>query len=151
MAVKAIPDGYRSVTPYLVVEGADKLIDFMRDALGAKERLRMPGPAGVVGHAEMEIGDSVVMLADSASVDNNRVATGMIQLYVEDVDAVYKNALAAGATSEREPTTMFYGDRAGAVRDQFGNTWWISTHVEDVPPDEMQKRSEEWMKQQGQA
>ena len=151
MAVKAIPEGYHSVTPYLIVEGAEKLIDFMSNAFGAKERMRMPGPSGSVGHAELQIGDSIVMLADSASAENNRIVTGMIHLYVEDVDAVYKSALAAGATSEREPTTMFYGDRGGAVRDQFGNTWWISTHVEDVPPDEMQKRSEEWMKQQGQA
>jgi len=151
MAVKPIPDGYHAVTPYLIVPGADRLIDFMKKAFGARERLRMPGPNNTVGHAEIEIGDSVVMLADSASAENNRVMPGMISLYVEDCDATYKAALDAGATSERELMNMFYGDRGGAVRDAFGNVWWISTHVEDVPPDEMERRSKEWMAQQGQS
>lgn len=148
MAVKPIPEGYHSVTPYLVVEGADKLIDFMTAALGAKERFRMPGPGGAIGHAEMQVGDSVVMLGDSSTTDNNRVQTGMIHVYVEDCDATFKAALAAGGTQERELQTMFYGDRGGSVRDPFGNIWWISTHVEDVSPDEMEKRSKEFMEQQ---
>ena len=151
MAVKHIPDGYHAVTPYLIVEGADKLIEFMKDVFGATERMRMPGPGGVIGHAEMEIGDSVVMLADSASAENNIVMPAMINLYVEDCDQAYKNALAAGATSRQEPEMKFYGDRNAGVVDPFGNYWFIATHVEDVPPDEMQRRSEELLKQQGQA
>jgi uncharacterized glyoxalase superfamily protein PhnB len=151
MAVKHIPDGYHAVTPYLVVEGADRLIEFMKDVFGATERMRMPGPNGVVGHAEMEIGDSVVMLADSASADNNIVMPAMINLYVEDCDGAYKKALAAGATSDREPSDQFYGDRNAGVVDPFGNRWFIATHVEDVSPEEMQRRSAELMKRQGQA
>ena len=149
MAVKPIPDGYHAVTPYLIVEGAAKLIDFLKDAFGAQERFRMPGPNGVVGHAEMQLGDSVVMLADSDSVDNNIKFPAMINLYVEDCDTAYKNALAAGGTSEHEPENKFYGDRNASVRDPFGNVWFIATHVEDVPPDEMEKRSAEFAKQQG--
>jgi PhnB protein len=151
MAVNYMPEGYRSVAPYLVVDGADKLIDFMTQAFGAKERMRMPGPGGAIGHAEMQIGDSVVMLGDSATTDDNRKQSGMIHLYVEDCDAMFKHALAAGGTVDRELQTMFYGDRGGAVRDPFGNVWWISTHVEDVPPEEMEKRSKEFLAQLGQS
>jgi PhnB protein len=149
MAVKHIPDGYHAVTPYLIVPGADRLIEFMKEVFGATERMRMPGPNGVVGHAEMEIGDSVVMVADSAAADNNRVMPAMINLYVEDCDAAYKAAMAAGAISEREPADQFYGDRNAGVRDPFGNMWFISTHVEDVAPDEMERRSAEFAKEQG--
>jgi PhnB protein len=148
MAVKPIPDGYHAVTPYLVVEGADKLIDFMKEGLGAQERFRMPGVNDTVGHAEMQIGDSVVMLADSASADNNIKMPAMVHLYVEDCDAVYKSAIAAGASSYQEPETKFYGDRNAGVRDQFGNIWYMSTHVEDVPPDEMERRSAVFIAQQ---
>jgi len=147
--VKPIPDGYHAVTPYLIVEGADKLIDFMEVAFGAVERMRMPGPGGVVGHAEMQIGDSVVMHADSAGAENKVTFPAMIHLYVEDTDGAYKAALAAGATSDREPADQFYGDRNAGVRDPFGNLWFISTHVEDVPPDEMERRSAEWAEKQG--
>jgi PhnB protein len=150
VAVKHIPEGYHSVTPYIVVEGAEGLIDFMKSVFGARERMRMPGPNNTVGHAEMEIGDSVVMLADAGSVDGNQPFPGMLNLYVEDVDKVYQAALAAGATSIRELTDQFYGDRSGGVRDQWGNFWWISTHVEDVSPEEMERRSAEFLKQQGQ-
>src|SRR6185503_7123995 len=107
MAVKYMPDGYRSVAPYLVVDGADKLIDFMTQAFGAKERMRMAGPGGAIGHAEMQIGDSVVMLGDSATTDDNRKQTAMIHLYVEDCDTVFKNALAAGASVDRDLETKF--------------------------------------------
>ncbi len=148
MTVKPIPEGYRTVTPYLVVEGADKLIDFITEAFGGKERMRLPGPGGAVGHAEVEIGDSVVMLGDSSTTDDNRKFPGMIHLYVGDVDAAYKSALAAGGTSVQDPEDKFYGDRNAAVRDPFGNFWYISTHVEDVPPDEMERRSAEFVKQQ---
>jgi uncharacterized glyoxalase superfamily protein PhnB len=97
----------------------------------------------------MQVGDSVVMLADSASADNNRVMPAMINIYVEDCDAAYKAALAAGATSEREPADQFYGDRNAGVLDPFGNVWFISTHVEDLTPEEMERRGAEWAKEQG--
>ncbi len=151
MAVKYMPEGYNSVTPYLIVEGADKLVDFIVEAFGAKERMRMPGPGGFIGHTEFEIGDSVVMLADSRTADNNRKATGMIHLYVEDADETFESALAAGAKVDQALETKFYGDRGGSVIDPWGNIWWVSTHVEDVPPDEMGKRAQEFLAKQGQA
>jgi PhnB protein len=145
MTVPYMPEGYNSVSPYLVVDGADKLIDFMTRAFGAKERMRMPGPGGAIGHAEMELGDSVIMLGDSATTDNNRKATAMIHLYVEDADATYKKAVEAGARVDQDLETKFYGDRGGSVIDEWGNIWWISTHVEDVPPEEMGKRAQEFL------
>jgi PhnB protein len=150
MAVKPIPEGYHSVTPYLVAEGAEDLIDFMKTVFGAQERMRMPGPNNTVGHAEMEIGDSVVMLADANSVDGNKPFPAMLNVYVEDVDSTYKAAVAAGATSVRELQDQFYGDRSGGVVDKWGNYWFISTHVEDVSPEEMERRSAELLKQQAQ-
>ena len=149
--VAYMPEGYSNVTPYLVVDGADRLIDFMTQAFGAKERMRLPGPGGAIGHAEMQIGDSVVMLGDSRTTDNNRKATAMIHLYVEDADATFKNALAAGATVDQDLETKFYGDRGGSVTDEWGNIWWVSTHVEDIPPEEMGKRAQEFLASQGQA
>ena len=151
MAVNYKPEGYSDVTPYLVVEGADRLIDFMTKAFDAKERFRMPGPGGAIGHAEMQIGDSIVMLGDSSTVDYNRTATAMIHLYVEDVDATFKNAVAAGGKVDQDLETKFYGDRGGSVIDEWGNIWWMSTHVEDVSPDEMERRSKEFLASQGQA
>ncbi len=137
--VNAIPEGYHTVTPYLTVRGAAGLIDFVKMALGAEERLRMPGPDGTVGHAEVMIGDSVVMLADAA--EEPRPST--LHLYVEDADATYERALAAGATSEREPRDEFYGDRMAGVRDAYGNIWWFATHREDISDEEMVARAEE--------
>lgn len=148
MAVKHQPDGYHTITPYLIVEDAAGLIDFITKAFGGQERMRMPGVNGGVGHAEVQIGDSIVMLADSAEADNNIRMPGMINLYVEDCDAAYEAALAAGATSQQKPQTKFYGDRNAGVQDAFGNIWFISTHVEDVPPEEMGKRAQEWTEQQ---
>lgn len=149
MAVKPIPDGYHTVTPYLTVDGADKLIEFVKQAFGAEMRGEaFRTPDGKVGHAEVQIGDSVVMLADAPTSDSGEVMTGLLHLYVEDVDAVYKRAVGAGATSVREPTNQFYGDRMAGVRDPVGNQWWIATHVEDVPPEEMAKRAEEAAAQQ---
>lgn len=139
--VQAIPDGYRSVTPYLIIEGAERLLGFVKEAFGAEERMRMPGPNGTVGHAEVTIGDSVVMLADAGR--ENPARPGTIHLYVEDCDATYSRAVAAGARSVRGPRTEFYGDRMAGVDDPLGNQWWIATHVEDVSPEEMQRRSEE--------
>jgi PhnB protein len=138
MAVKPIPDGYHSVTPMFVVDGAGRLIDFLNQAFGAAERLRMPMPDGSVAHAELTLGDSVVMVADATP---EWPAQGCsVHLYVEDVDATYNRALQAGATSTMEPEDRFYGDRAAAVRDPFGNSWSLATHIEDVPEDEMMRR-----------
>ena len=139
--VQAIPEGYRSVTPYLIVEGAERLLDFVRQAFGAQERMRMPGPNGTIGHAEVTIGDSVVMLADAGG--ENPARPGTIHVYVENCDATYANAMAAGATSAREPRTEFYGDRMAGVDDPVGNRWWIATHVEDVSAEELERRSRE--------
>ena len=142
MAVKAIPDGYHSVTPHLVVRGAAQLIDFLKQAFGAEEKSRTPGPDGIM-HAEVKIGDSMVMLGDAmGGVDPMPM---MLFLYVEDSDAVYKRSLQAGATTVQELKDQFWGDRAGAVRDAFGNVWWIATHVEDVSPEELKRRLQEMM------
>jgi PhnB protein len=141
MAVKPIPEGYRTVTPYLVVDGATNVLDFVKQAFGAEEKLRMDGPDGKIGHAEVQIGDSIVMMGDAGA--ENPAMPAMIHLYVDDCDATYQRALAAGAKSEREPTDQFYGDRSAGVRDSAGNLWWIATHVEDVPEEEMAKRIEE--------
>ena len=146
MAVKPIPDGYHTVTPYLIVEGAPKLIDFLKQGFGAKETFSMPGPDGKIGHAEVKIGNSMVMLADANP--RWKPTKTMLYLYVEDVDAVYKKAVAAGGKSVMEPTNQFYGDRSAGVEDAFGNHWGIATHVEDVPMDELERRAQAFQKQQ---
>jgi uncharacterized glyoxalase superfamily protein PhnB len=138
MAVKAIPDGYRSVTPYLVVEGAEQLIDFLKNTFDGQEAVRMPMAGGTIGHAEIRIGDSVVMLADATS--EHPAGQANIMVYVSNADAAYQRALKAGAASLQEPTNQFYGDRSARVRDPLGNLWTIATHIEDVSPDEMAKR-----------
>lgn len=139
MAVKPIPEGYHTVTPYLVVEGAAGLIDFLKQAFDAEEIFRMPGPNDTIGHAEVKIGNSMIMLADASA--EHPASACMICLYVEDVDTLYQRAVAAGATSIKEPANQFYGDRSGGVKDASGVNWWISTHVEDVSPEELQKRA----------
>jgi PhnB protein len=138
MAVKPIPDGYSTYTPYYVVDGAAEFIEFLKKAFGAEETLRMPAPGGKIGHAEVRIGNSMLMLADPGPEHPVRQFNGM--LYVSDVDSAFKTAVAAGARSERQPENMFYGDRMGGVIDKWGNHWWIGTHVEDVSPDEMKRR-----------
>lgn len=138
MAVKPVPDGYHSITPYLVVSGAAWVIDFAQEAFGAQEIMRLPGPNNTIGHAEIKIGDSVVMLADATTAHPARPAN--LMLYVPDVDEVYRRALKAGGKSEREPADQFYGDRSASVIDLAGNHWTIATHVEDVTPDELQRR-----------
>ena len=138
MAAKPIPSGFHTVTPYLTIQGASKLIDFLKQAFDAKEIERMPGPDGTVGHAQLQIGDSMVMIGDAG--DQWPVKTGQVYLYLEDCDRFYKQALAAGATSVREPADQFYGDRNATVNDSFGNTWSIGTHVEDVSSEEMERR-----------
>jgi PhnB protein len=133
-----IPQGFHTVTPYLVVSDAAKLMDFLRRAFGATERFRMPGPDGSVAHAEMQVGDSIIMLGQPQGED--RTMRSMLYLYVPDVDATFKKALSAGAISVREPADQFYGDRNSAVKDPGGNEWWIATHKEDVSPQEMERR-----------
>jgi PhnB protein len=135
---RPIPQDYHSVTPYLAVQGVPKLINFLKQAFDAEERERMTTPDGRVSHAEVKIGDSIVMMGEPTG--ESKSMPGMIYLYLEDADAAYKRALEAGATSLRAPSDMFYGDRNAAVTDPVGNQWWIATHVEDVPPEEMQRR-----------
>ena len=145
--VKPVPDGYPRLSPYLVVDGAAKAIEFYVDVLGAKERMRMDGPDGRVGHAELEFGDSVVMLADEFP-DMGQRSPGTLggtpvglSLYVDDVDGVYARAIAAGATPVEPVEDKFYGDRSGQFDDPFGHRWNVSTHVEDVDPEEMARRA----------
>ena len=157
MAVQPVPQGYHTVTPYLAVDNAAEAIDFYRRAFGAKERVRMPGPGDTVMHAELEIGDSHVMLSDpfpQASTTPPKELGGTsasVFMYVEDIDSVYKQAVDAGATSLMEPDDMFWGDRFGSVQDPFGHSWTIATHIEDLEPEEMQRRSEEFMAQMASA
>jgi uncharacterized glyoxalase superfamily protein PhnB len=141
--VQAIPDAYGSVTPYLVVEGAEELLSFLQNAFGATVRGGdvMRGPDGKIGHAEVDIGNSIVMLADVPP--EGEALRAMLVIYVEDCDAVYKKALAAGAESQREPDDQFYGDRTAGVKDKWGNQFYISTHIEDVSPEEMERRVKE--------
>jgi PhnB protein len=147
MAVQPVPEGYHTVTPYLTVDDAAAAIEFYEKAFGAKERVRMNAPDGKVGHAELEIGDSLVMLSDALPQFTARPpkelggTTASVFLYVEDVDAVTKQAVDAGATVTTEVADQFWGDRFGAVTDPFGHLWSISTHVEDVPPEEMAERA----------
>jgi PhnB protein len=147
MATQPIPEGYHTVTPYLAVEDATEAIEYYTKAFGAKERVRMETPDGKVGHAELEIGDSLVMLSDpfpqaSTKPPNELGGTSVsVFMYVEDVDAVVKQAVDAGAMVTMEVADQFWGDRFGSVKDPFGHLWSIATHVEDVPPEEMAERA----------
>ena len=151
MAVKPIPEGYRTVTPYLAVDDAAEAIAYYKKAFGAKERGRMETPDGRIGHAELEIGDSLVMLSDPIPEATTRTpkelggTSASVFLYVEDVDAVVKRAVDAGATVTMEVADQFWGDRFGSVQDPFGHSWSIATHVEDVPPEEMPERAKKAM------
>ena len=153
--VKPIPDGYPQVSPYLVVDDAAKAIDFYTKVLGAKERMRMPAPGGKVGHAELQLGDSVVMLADAfpdMGYESPKKVGGTavtISVFVEDVDKTFATALEAGAKELRAVENQFYGDRSGQFEDPFGHRWSVSTHVEDVSPEEMGKRAAEMMENAG--
>ena len=151
MAVKPIPDGYHSITPYLVVPDAPKTIAFLKQAFGATTLFEpMKRPDGSIGHAELKIGDSPLMLSEAS--EQCPATQAMIYLYVPDVDATYKKALAAGATSVMEVADQFYGDRSGGVKDPAGNSWYVATHKEDVAPQELAKRAAAFFKQkQGQA
>src|SRR5437763_5489307 len=148
-AVKAIPDKFPQVTPYLAIDGAAAAIDFYTKVFGGVERVRMPAPDGRIGHAEVQIGKGVVMLADEwpeAGARSPKTVGGtpvMLMVYVEDVDDVVAKAVAAGAKELRPVENRFYGDRSGEIEDPFGHRWTVATHVEDVTPDEMKRRMAE--------
>jgi PhnB protein len=150
--VKAIPQGYHSVTPYIMVKGGAEALEFYKKAFGAKEKLRVPGPGGKIMHAEFEIGDSVIMMADEFpemggfSPETLKGTPVGIHLYVENVDEVFAKAVAAGAKVERPLANQFYGDRSGALVDPFGHKWHVATHVEDVSEEELNRRMQEWQK-----
>jgi PhnB protein len=148
MAAKPVPEGYHSVTPYLIVDGAARAIEFYKLAFGASEIMRMPGPKGRVMHAELKIGDSVIMLADEPESGSHKSAQTLggspvsLMVYLPDVDQVFSRAISAGAKETRPVQDQFYGDRSGNLIDPFGHVWTVSTHVEDVSPEEMQRRME---------
>ena len=143
---KPVPAGYSTVTPYLVVNDAARALDFYKQAFGAEEKMRMAGPQGKIGHAEIKIGDSMIMLADEMPGAGTRSphslngTTGGVFLYVKDVDAVFQQAVNAGAKADMPPADMFWGDRMGHLADPFGQKWTIATHIKDMTPEEMQKR-----------
>ena len=145
--VKPIPEGYPQVTPYLVVDGAEAAIEFYGKVFGATERMRLPGPDGTIGHAELQLGESLIMVADEApqfGLRGPRAIGGTpvtISVYVEDVDGVVGRAAQAGATVLRPVEDQFYGDRSGQFEDPFGHRWSVATHVEDISPEEMGRRA----------
>ena len=139
MSVKSIPDGYHTITPYLIVEDADKLVEFVENIFDGELLFKMQNDKGKIRHAEMKIGDSMMMLAEAS--EEWKPSQTMLHLYVEDIDATYQKALEAGAIAVKEPKNEFYGDRAGCVQDSFGNFWGIATHIEDVSEAEMAERA----------
>jgi PhnB protein len=143
MAVQPVPKGFHTITPYLVVHGAAGLIHFMKQTFKANEHHRATHEDESIMHAELQIGDSTLMLSEARG--EMKPMPGMLYVYVDDVDVVYERALQAGAKPLRPPTDEFYGDRSGGVEDMCGNQWWIATHKEDVPPDEMMRRQGELM------
>lgn len=147
MAVKPIPEGYNAVTPYLVVPGVVKLIDFMKRAFGAQETMPpMMTPDGKVMHTEVRVGDSMIMMGEPSQ--HAPAMPAALMLYVTDCDAVYRRAIEAGAVSISEPADQFYGDRSAGITDPSGNRWWIGTHKEDVKPEEMKRRMKDFMAKQ---
>ena len=146
MAVKSVPDGYHTDTPYLIINGAAQALEFYKRAFGAAETVRMPDPKGRIAHAEMKIGDSMIMLADEHHEMGHRGPRTLggtsvsILLYVPDVDTVFDRAIKAGAKSQRPVADQFYGDRMGTLEDPFGHVWTIGTHIEDVSAEEMKRR-----------
>jgi PhnB protein len=151
MAVKPIPEGYNTLSTYLAVDDAAHAMEYYRKAFGAKERMRMDAPDGKIAHAELEIGDSLVMLSDPFPQATTRPpkelggTSASVFMYVEDVDATVKQAVDAGATITMEVADQFWGDRFGSITDPFGHSWSIATHVEDVPPEQMAERAKEAM------
>lgn len=143
--VKAIPEGYHTLTPYLYFERGAEAIEWYKKAFGAKERVRMPGQNGAIGHAELDIGDSALMMADNANGSPKKLGATSVSfvLYVQDVDAAFKKAIDAGATEVQPVEDKFYGDRMGMLRDPFGHEWSVGTHIKDVSPEEMQKAAQQ--------
>ena len=147
MSVKPIPEGYHTATPYLAVDDAAEALEYYKRAFGAKERGRMEAPDGKIGHAEIQIGDSLVMLSDPFPQASTRTpkelggTTASVFLYVENVDAFVQRAVDAGATVSMEVADQFWGDRFGTITDPFGHSWSVATHIEDVPPEEMAERA----------
>lgn len=137
--VKPVPEGYHTVTPYLAIHGAAKLIDFLQRAFDATVTERLERPDGAIAHAEVRIGDSIVMLGDAPA--EWKPMPAMLHMYVADADAAYRRAIAAGGTSIREPADQFYGDRSAAVQDACGNQWWLATRIENLTSEEIQKRA----------
>jgi PhnB protein len=157
MSVQPIPAGYHSVTPYLILKDATAAIEFYKRAFGATELMRLDGPGGTVAHAEVKIGDSPIMLSDEwpnhgilGPAARGGTTVGLM-VYVEDCDAVFERAIAAGGTVDRPLENQFYGDRSGTIIDPFGHKWTIASHIEDVPPEEINRRFEEWMATQSAA
>ncbi|HEY7531607.1 MAG TPA: VOC family protein [Nitrospiraceae bacterium] len=148
MTTKPIPAGFHTVTPYLVTADASRVIEFLKEAFDAKELHRLPAPDGRVLHAEIQIGDSIIMMGEASG--DWKAMPASFAIYVDNADATYERAITAGAISLREPANQFYGDRSGGVRDLAGNHWWIATHLEDVAPSELQARAEKWMKDKAQ-
>jgi PhnB protein len=154
--VNAIPSGYHTLTPYLVVNDASRAIEFYKQVFGAKETVRMAGPGGKIGHAELKIGDSMLMLSDEMPGSGNRSPQSLggspvsVFMYVENVDSVFDQAVKAGAKADKPPEDMFWGDRFGHLTDPFGHLWAIATHIEDVAPEEMRKRAQAAMAQMAQ-
>lgn len=149
MATRHIPEGYTSITPYLIVTSAARALDFYKSVFDATELMRFEGPDGTIAHAEMQIGDSKLMLADESPERGHRSPQSLggsglgLMLYVENVDDVFDRAITAGAKANEPVKNQFYGDRSGMLTDPFGHVWTIATHVEDVPPEEMERRMEE--------
>jgi uncharacterized glyoxalase superfamily protein PhnB len=147
MAAKPVPDGYHTVTPYLTVRGAPRVIEFLIQAFEAElphEPIKRPD--GTIMHAEVKIGDSRIMIADESEM--SKATPSSLYLYVPNVDRAYQQAIKAGGSTVMEPTDMFYGDRSGNVKDPSGNSWFIATHKEDVSPQELAKRADAFLKQQ---
>lgn len=145
--VKPIPEGYHSVTPYLSIKGAAAAIDYYKQVFGATELFRMPGPDGKIGHAEIKIGNSPIMLADEfpeMEFVSPKTLGGTpvgLMIYVDDVDSMYTQAISAGAQEIKPLQNQFYGDRSGTLKDPFGHVWTVATHIEDVPPEELEQRA----------
>jgi len=156
MSVRAIPEGYHSITPSIVCKGAARAIDFYKDVFRAKEISRMTGPNGSIGHAELQIGDSRLMLSDefpgmAAAPQPNSTPSSALHIYTENVDTLFDRAIKAGCKVESPLQNQFWGDRHARVRDPFGHSWGLAQHIEDVAPDEMERRAQAWMSQMSKA
>jgi uncharacterized glyoxalase superfamily protein PhnB len=147
VAVKPVPEGFHTLTPYLVVPGVARLIDFLKEAFNAEELHRSARPDGTIMHAQVKVGDSMLMMGEPAG--EWKAMPASLYMYVPDVDAIYRRAIGAGGKSLSEPADQFYGDRHAGLTDPSGNMWWIATHKEDVAPDELERRAQAAMAKRG--